>query len=289
MPYLLVVRLQTVGYGNGGVLVQGVVACLNVLQFLKEDIALVGGHAEGEAYGHFYTMNAPVSQRILNGEWHPDVSHAFLRQCAGCLHHATDAVDVVVEGQRPSYALLSVPEEMVAQILRDDHVVTTVVEVVLCEGPSLDEVKLVEMEEPRVRQSTLHGILMHAVGQRDAEQGVRPHLHLSGHVLRRLHLLEQVTVHLIMDILNVVFVVQQRHVVQIVRRAAVYLWRNVSHLHVIHFSNEHHEGHGQCRARDIHRRVEFLLAHHGEGLSEISHICCVILSSLLYAKTVPNS
>ena len=244
MPYLLVVRLQTVGYGNRGVFMQGVVACLYVFQFLQEGIALVGGHAEGEAYGHFYTMNAPVSQRILNGEWHPDVSHAFLRQCAGCLHHATDAVDVVVEGQRPSYALLSVPEEMVAQILRDDHIVSPIVEVVLCEGSSLDEVKLVEMEEPRVRQFPLHGILMHAVGQRDAEQGVRPHLHLCGHVLRRLHLLKQVTVRLIMDVLNVVFVVQQRHVVQIVRRTAAHLRRNVGHFHVIHFGNEHHEGHG---------------------------------------------
>ena len=231
---------------------QSVVACLNVLQFLKEDIALVGWHAEGEAYGHFHAMNAPVSQRILDGEWHPDVGHAFFRQCAGCLHHATDAVSVVVEGQRPSYALLPVPEEMVAQILRDDHVVTTVVEVVLCKGRSLDEVKLVDTEEARVRQFPLHGILMHAVGQRDAEQGVRPHLHLGGNALRCLHLLKQVTVRLIMDVLNVVFVVQQRHVVQIVCRAAVYLGRDVGHLHVIHFSDEHHEGHGQCRASDIH-------------------------------------
>ena len=37
------------------------------------------------------------------------------------------------------------------------------------------------------------------------------------------------------------------------RSRTVYLWRNVSHLHVIHFSNEHHEGHGQCRACDVHR------------------------------------
>ena len=99
-------------------------------------------------------------------------------------------------------------------------------------------------ENVRLRQSTLHGILMHAVGQRDAEQGVRPHLHLGRDALWRLHLLEQVAVRLIMDVLNVVFVVQQRHVVQIVRRAAAHLRRNVGHLHVIHLGNEHHEGHG---------------------------------------------
>ena len=108
------------------------------------------------------------------------------------------------------------------------------------------------MEEVRIRHLDSCRLLVNAVGHGDEEADVRPQFQLGRHAFWRLHRLEQVAIHLVRDGLQVTFIVLQRQMILIVRRAATYLWRNVGHHHVIHFGNHHHEGHGQCRASDVH-------------------------------------
>ena len=103
--------------------------------------------------------------------------------------------------------------------------------------------ELIESEEARLGQLHFYSPVVKTVGEFHVGRLRFPKIRYGSYALRCFHLLEQVAELFMPHFSRYVFALLEQPF-QIVCLTAVYLRRNVGHLYIIHFRDEHYEGHG---------------------------------------------